>query len=34
MENYITNLFEIPFKWDEIHNFVLDHFESSTVGII
>lgn len=28
MENYITNLFQIPCKWDEIQNFVLDHFES------
>lgn len=33
MENYITTLFEIPFKWVEIQNFVLDHFESSRYNL-
>lgn len=33
MENDITNLFQIPFKWDEIQNFELDHFESSRYNL-
>lgn len=33
MENDITNLFEIPLKWDGIQNIVLDHFESSRYNL-